>query len=239
MLITRPEPGCSETAAAVAALGWRPVLAPALLLRSCFSQPVSGVQAMILPSRAAARALAGQAAPDMKVLAVGPGTAAEARRSGFSDVTEAAGDASSLAVLAALRLDPGAGPLLLAVGRGYSAELATALRTHGFRVRRRVVYEAVAAGGIPESAQEALRRGEVVAALFLSPRSASLAQRQLRDAGLAENLRDIRALALSSRIVKVLAGMPWREIRATAKPDFAALLALLGPAPGPDSEGQE
>ncbi|EHL99111.1 hypothetical protein HMPREF9946_03359, partial [Acetobacteraceae bacterium AT-5844] len=32
VLITRPEPGGADTAAAVAALGWRPVLAPALVL---------------------------------------------------------------------------------------------------------------------------------------------------------------------------------------------------------------
>ena len=34
-LVTRPEPGAAETAALVAALGWRPVLAPALLLEPC------------------------------------------------------------------------------------------------------------------------------------------------------------------------------------------------------------
>ncbi|MDB5369895.1 MAG: uroporphyrinogen synthase, partial [Roseomonas sp.] len=32
VLVTRPEPGAVETATAVAALGWRPILAPALVL---------------------------------------------------------------------------------------------------------------------------------------------------------------------------------------------------------------
>ena len=32
VLVTRPEPGAAETARRVAALGWRPILAPALVL---------------------------------------------------------------------------------------------------------------------------------------------------------------------------------------------------------------
>ncbi|KAA2213083.1 uroporphyrinogen-III synthase [Teichococcus oryzae] len=233
VLITRPEPGCTETAEAVSAMGWMPVLAPALVLRPLPLRIQAGMrpQALVLPSRAAARALAGTADPGWPVLAVGPGTAAEARRAGFTDVSEAEGDAASLAVMVSGRLDPARGPLLLAVGRGYSTLLAQALRERGFTVQRRVTYLAQPADALPDSAGEALRAGRVRAALFLSPRSASIAQTLLDRAGLIENLRDIEALALSPRIAAVLAGMPWRGIRATAKPDFQALLALLGRAP--------
>ncbi|MCI0753977.1 uroporphyrinogen-III synthase [Teichococcus vastitatis] len=246
VLITRPEPGCAETAAAVAALGWQPVLAPALRLQSLPLALPAGLapQAVLLPSRAAARALASTAATAWPVLAVGSGTAAEARRAGFAAVDEAEGDAASLAGLAARRLDPRKGALLLAVGRGYSVALVAALRERGFTVWRRVVYAARPAAALPDSAVAALHAGGVRAALFLSPRSARIAQHLLRQAGLIENLRDIEALALSTRIAAALADMPWKAIRATAKPDFPALLALLGPTPGkpngrPDSEGQE
>nr|WP_305123262.1 uroporphyrinogen-III synthase [Roseomonas sp. GC11] len=244
-MVTRPEPGCAETVAAVAALGWRAVAAPALVLSSC--APATGwgrpARALLLPSRAAARALAPlipAALPaEIPVFAVGPGTAAEARRAGFTDVALAEGDAASLAALVAARLapgkEPGGGPggvpLWLATGRGYSLELAAALRARGFAVRRRVVYEARPATALPEEAAAALRAGEICAALFLSPRSAHVTQRLLRRAGLAEQLRAVAALALSPRIAGVLAGMPWQEIRATPVPDSSALLALLGPAP--------
>ncbi|WP_158611649.1 uroporphyrinogen-III synthase [Teichococcus wenyumeiae] len=232
VLITRPEPGAAETAAAVAALGWRPVLAPALVLAPL--PPPAGLaapaQALLLPSRAAARALPG-VPRDMPVLAVGSGTAAEAAAAGFRHVTAAEGDAASLAAQAAATLDPRAGPLLLAVGRGYSAALAKALRGHGFSVRRRVVYAAHPADSLPGPALAALRAGEIRAALFFSPRSASVIMALLRQAGVAETVDQVAALALSARIATALAGLSWQEIRATPTPEPSALLALLGPAP--------
>ncbi|WP_198366003.1 uroporphyrinogen-III synthase [Roseomonas sp. KE0001] len=239
VLVTRPEPGCAETAAAVAALGWRPLLAPALVL-SPLPLPADiahPVQALLLPSRAAARALAGALDPGLPVLAVGPGTAAEAEAAGFRDVRHAEGEAESLVVLARARLRPRQGALLLAAGRGYSRTLAAALRDQGFAVRHRAVYAARPATALPPETLDALRRGRARAALFLSPRSAQVTQRLLRRAGLAETVRGMVALALSQRIAQSLAGMPWRAIRATPAPDSLALLALLGrPAPGMEDE---
>ncbi len=232
ILITRPEPGCEDTARAVAALGWRPVLAPALVLTPLPppADLAARAQAVLLPSRAAARALPGidRATP---VLAVGAGTAAEARQAGFTQVDAAAGDAASLVNRAVEILDPRAGALLLAVGRGYSLELSAKLRRHGFVVRRRVVYAARPADSLPREAVEALRAGEIHAALFFSPRSASVISALLLRAGLAETVAHVAAFALSERIAAALAGMPWGQIHATREPDPMALLALLGRAP--------
>jgi uroporphyrinogen-III synthase len=231
VLITRPEPGAAETAAAVAALGWRPVLAPALVLAPL--PPPAGLvepaQALLLPSRAAARALPG-IPRDTLVLAVGQGTAEEARAAGFTRIVAAEGDALSLVARAAGMLDPKAGPLLLAVGRGYSLELAARLRGQGFVVRRRVVYAARPADSLPAAAVAALRAGDIRAALFYSPRSASVTVTLLRQAGLAETVAPVAAFALSGRIAKALAGLPWGAIHATPAPEPMALLALLGQA---------
>ena len=228
VLVTRPEPGAAETARAVAALGWTPLLAPSLVLRATPAKPLPPAQAILLPSRAAARALEPTAAP---VLAVGAGTAAEARARGFADVIAAEGDAVALAALAATRLDPAAGPLLLAVGRGYSTELAAALRARGFRVIRRVTYEATPATALPKDARSALAAGQVAAALFTSPRGARITLALLRAAGLAEAAHGIRALAISARIAEALKPLPWTTIAVTDRPDPALLPALLGPAP--------
>jgi uroporphyrinogen-III synthase len=232
VLITRPEPGAAETAAAVAALGWRPILAPALVLAPLppAADLPAPAQALLLPSRAAARALSG-VSRGLPVLAVGEGTAAEARAAGFRHVSAAAGDAAALAAQAAATLDPAAGPLLLAAGRGYSDELAAALRQRGFTVRRRVVYAARPADSLPAEAAAALRAGQVRAALFFSPRSAAVTVALLRQARLAETVGPVAALALSARIATALAGLSWQEIRATPTPEPMALLALLGPAP--------
>ncbi|MBW6399434.1 uroporphyrinogen-III synthase [Roseomonas sp. HJA6] len=228
VLITRPEPGAAETAAACAARGWTPVLAPSLLLRSCPPATLPPAQALLLPSRAAARALPASALP---VLAVGEGTAAEARARGFTRVAAAGGDAAALAAAAAAGFDPQAGPLLLAVGRGYGAELAAALRGRGFRVLRRVVYAAAPAISLPDAARDALRAGRVAAALFTSPRGARITIALIRRAGLAEAAGTIRAIVISPRIAQVLAPLPWASVAITPGPDPALLPACLGPPP--------
>nr|WP_304502905.1 uroporphyrinogen-III synthase [Caldovatus aquaticus] len=239
-MITRPEPGAAETAARVAALGWRPVLAPALVLAprpeaaaAALARPAA---ALLLASRAAARAFAPGAAgvAPPPVFAVGAGTAAEARARGFPEVAAAEGTATALAALVADRLDPAtAGPLLLAVGEGYGQDLAAALRARGFRVRRRVVYAAAPARELPEPARAALQAGEVAAALFFSPRSVAATMALLRRAGLEATLARITALAISARVARALedAAPPggWRCLRIAAHPGEEAMLALLGP----------
>ncbi|MEO3474705.1 uroporphyrinogen-III synthase [Roseomonas sp. CAU 1739] len=228
VLITRPEPGAAETADACAALGWDAMLAPSLVLRATPPRRLPRAQALLLASRAAARALEPCPIP---VLAVGDGTATEARARGFTDVRAADGDAAALADAATRILDPAAGPLLLAVGRGYGAELASTLRERGFRVIRRIAYAAVPATFLPAPALAALREGRVAAALFTSPRGARITLALLRRAGLANATRTIRAIAISPRIAEALAALPWAAIDTTARPDPALLPGCLGPPP--------
>ncbi|HEY4250150.1 MAG TPA: uroporphyrinogen-III synthase, partial [Roseomonas sp.] len=111
---------------------------------------------------------------------------------------------------------------------GYGTELAATLRAQGFRVLRRVAYDAAPARALPAPARAALVAGQVGHALFYSPRSAAIAAALLRDAGLSEICMTIEALALSPRIAAALAPFPWRSIQATSAPDPGALLALLG-----------
>jgi uroporphyrinogen-III synthase len=227
ILITRPEPGAAESARAVAALGWEAVLAPALTLTALPFKPPRNCQALILTSRAAARALPPAALP---VIAVGEATAAEARARGFAEVRAAAGDAQALAALIGATLKPEGGTLCLAVGEGYALDLAAALRAKGFRVLRRVVYAARPSATLPDEARQAIREGRIHAALFTSPRSAQQAMRLLSDAGLQKAAQGIIAIALSPRIAAALAALPWAEIRTASRPDHATLLACLGPA---------
>lgn len=230
VLVTRPEPGAAETADRVAALGLRPVLAPALVLAPRPFHAPPGAQALLLTSRAAARATPVMPLP---VLAVGEATAAEARARGFAQVLPAKGNAAALADLAAAALNPVAGPLLLAVGAGYGADLAAALRARGFRVVRRIAYAARPAASLPLAAREALAQGVIVAALFFSPRSAQCALALLAAAGLAAKTRGMVALALSPRVASALAGHSWAEVRVADRPDQDHLLQELAGAVRP------
>jgi uroporphyrinogen-III synthase len=230
VLVTRPEPGGSETAAHVAALGWEPVLAPALVLESR-DFVIPRCQALLLTSRAAARALP-PPVPGLPVVAVGEATAVEARARGWADCRAADGTAESLVALIAATLDPGAGPLLLAVGQGYSLHVAAALRALGFRVIRRIAYAAAPAGHLPEPARQALSAGRVGGVLFHSPRSALCAMTLIRAAGLADVAPRMEVFAISRRVaqaaVSAAAPFVWRAVHVAARPDEQAMLALLG-----------
>lgn len=236
VLVTRPEPGLGETCARLAALGWAPLAAPALVLESRALAPFPAPQAVLITSRAALPALA--ALPRaLPLFAVGEASAAAARAAGFAAAEGAEGEAAALAALVAARCRPEAGPLLLAAGRGYAQDLAAALRGRGFRVARRIAYHVAPASALPETARRAMSEGQVAAALFFSPRSAACAMKLWRAAGLAEAARGIEALALSPRIAAVLAGFPWRAVRVAARPEQALLIDLLGLAPAGRTAG--
>jgi uroporphyrinogen-III synthase len=226
VLVTRPEPGAAETATRLTALGFTPILAPALLLAARPLSPPAGAQALLLTSRTAARALTPW---PIQVLAVGTATAEAARAQGFAAVRAAGGDAAALAELCAATLRPADGPLLLAVGVAYSLDLTARLRTLGFRVIRRVVYAAREAPALPDFAAEALRAGQVSHAMFFSPRSATCSLELLSRAGFAEALAGIEALAISPRVASALQALRWRRIRVAVQPDQDHLLELLNP----------
>lgn len=225
VLITRPEPGATETAARIAALGLRPVLAPALVLAPR-AAPLPAVQAIVVASPAAPRSLPADL-HGLPLFATGPASADAARAAGFTRVEGAEGEAASLVALVARRLRPAAGPLLLAIGAGYGRELVAALRGRGFKVHRRIVYAAREATELPASAAAALRAGEIGWGLFFSPRSARATMALMERAGLSGSARMISALALSPRIASILSEWRWARIAVADAPHQDRLLALL------------
>ena len=228
VLITRPEPGGRETAAHVAALGYRPIAAPLLEIRALRAAlPAAKRLHAIL-------ATSGNAIPSLPashhrlpLFAVGGATAARARDAGFIQVSSADGDAHALAELVARSCNRRAGPLLLTAGRGQGEALAADLRARGFRVIRRVVYAAVPAVCLPATAREALHSDGLVAALFFSAETARQCVRLLRAEGLQEAVRRVDALAISQAAHVALQALPWRCIRIATRPNQDAMLALL------------
>lgn len=161
----------------------------------------------------------------MPLLAVGGRTAARALAAGFTTVHSADGDAGDLAARVPALFDPGAGPLLLASGRGQGRALATALRQAGFRVQRRVVYAAVPVRRFPPSAAAALRDG-VHACLFLSAETARVFA-HLLPRSLASALSCSDALAIGEDAAHALRGLPFAAVRVSVRPTLDGVLALL------------
>ena len=110
ILITRPEPGASETAARIIALGLTPMVAPVLAIEPIplFLTNPAALAGVLVTSGNALPALL-PACRDRPILTVGDATAQRARTAGFARVLSAAGDATALAALVRQRLRPRTG----------------------------------------------------------------------------------------------------------------------------------
>jgi uroporphyrinogen-III synthase len=226
VLITRPEPGATQTAARVAALGFFPIVAPVLSITARAVRLPNRLAATVLTSRNALLACS----PFMynrPVFAVGTATAALASAAGFERVFDADGDAGALAVLIANIMSPAEGILFLPTAQGQGIELAASLRHHGFRVLRRVAYRASSVGSLPEIAALHLRQRQVAAAMFFSGETSRHFVSLLRAAGLVGAVRDIEAVSISERAAMALRPLPWRRLSVAPLPNQDAMLAIL------------
>ncbi len=227
ILVTRPMEDGEETAALLAARGHEALLAPLLETRWFDGPPLdlAGVAAILATSAKGVRALLRRTARrDIAVLAVGPQTTQEARAAGFSRVENADGDAAALALAVPGWIRPQDGTLLHICGEQNEGTLAGRLTDMGFSVRREILY-VVEPRSLPPSAADALRAGQVEAAIFFSPRSARIFVEQT--GGLS--LRNMTALCISTATAKALPEGAFGDVRIAAKPNQDALLALLPP----------
>jgi uroporphyrinogen-III synthase len=226
ILITRPEPGASQTAARLTALGLCPILAPVLAITARDVRVPCQVAATLLTSRNAITACP-PSLHDHPVFAVGTATAAQATEAGFRRVFNADGDAVALAALVTDMLSPADGSLFLPTAQGQGADLTRALRQNGFHVIRRVAYQAAGVAVLPDSAAAHLRQGDLAAAMFFSGETSRHFVRLLRAAALADAIRDVEAVSISERAAVPLRSLPWRRISVAAKPNQDAMLVLL------------
>jgi len=221
--VTRAQPEAAVTAARLARLGWRPLVAPLLELR-----PAPGplmldrVAALAFTSRNGVRAFAARSdRRDLPVYAVGDRTAAAAREAGFAEVRSADGDVEALARLIAEARPSGA--VLHPGPERPAGDLAGRLRAAGVAARSAVLY-AAAARPVPPEAAEAWP--ELAAVLLHSPRAAEA----LAAGGLPPPGPPL--LCISAKAAAPLRS-GFAEVRAAARPTEAALLALLGKPPAP------
>jgi len=219
ILLTRPEPGASATAARLAAMGHVPMLAPCLAIVPRAASLPESAAVLIITSGQAIPALA-PSLHNRPVFCVGDATAAKLRAAGFTRVESASGTAEDLAKLILARRLPGLH--VMAVGERHGLALARRLRAAGVAIIRRKVYIARPTRALPDDVVAALAAGEIDAALFYSAETASAFAR-LRPPGTAA----ITALALSETVAAALAVLPWRAIRVALGPTEADLMALM------------
>jgi uroporphyrinogen-III synthase len=226
VLITRPQPGASQTALRLTALGIFPVLSPVLSIVHKTLHVPPHIAATLLTSRNAVAACP-PSLHNRPVFAVGSATAAQATEAGFTHVSNADGDAHALARLVADTLSPAGGSLFLPVAEGQGSELTTSLRKHGFRIVRRVAYRAEGVSSLSDAAVVALREGQLTHAMFFSGETSRHFVHLIRTAGLVEAVRDVEAVSISQGAAVALRPLPWRRISVAAKPNQDAMLVLL------------
>jgi uroporphyrinogen-III synthase len=229
VLVTRSRDDAERTAEKLAARGHEACLAPVTrIVPTGDPAPSGSYDALIVTSAHAEEALTclDRSKP---VFAVGERSAEPVRAAGFASVTVAEGDAVSLSRLIRGALAPGL-TLLHVTARHHKEEPAASLRAAGFTVLQWEAYEAQAAETLPESAVDALRTGQIAAALHYSRRSAELVIRLAGEAGLASSLLAVPHLCLSADVAA-----PLRSAGATTfvagDPSEEALLELLDRVP--------
>jgi uroporphyrinogen-III synthase len=229
ILVTRPQEDGAEIARLLSARGHQTLLAP--LLEPRFpegpvleeGQALDDVAAILATSANGIRALRRRTARrDLSIFAVGPQTADEARRAGFSDVRSADGDAKALAQATRNWAPPGA-TLMHVCAEDAPGTLSDQLRASGFAVRRCALYRIEAAKLLPPEAEAALQDRAMDAAMFFSPRTARIFTK------LAEALPTdgLLALCISPATAEALTPRTFAEIRVAARPNQDAMLALV------------
>jgi uroporphyrinogen-III synthase len=230
VLVTRPEPGATETAGRLTALGFEPLVMPMTRIvpldpppptNDCDAVAVTSPNALRRAPPRLLRHIAGK-----PLFAVGEATAAAARDRGFA-VEHADGTAAGLAGLIAHRLQAGSRILYLA-GTVRTDGFEHALARHGLAVETVEIYDA------PEIEHgkrdlASLRAAPPFAALVYSRRAGDLLAVLAASDLVPGAFDDTVFLCISRKAASPLERIAAGRIEVSAEPTEEALLRLLGP----------
>lgn len=222
LLITRPEPGATETLAIVTGRGYEAVSEPLLTYVPIGDAPdLSQVQALAATSAEGVRAFARLSRRrNLPIFTVGEATAQAARLEKFLDVRSAAGDATALTRVLA-NLDPERGAVVHIAGR----DVARRLAVPGLAIHRAVLYAAEPATSFSPGVAAALSKVEFHGVLLFSPRTAQIFARLMRSNGIRPG--GLTAYCLSPSVAKGLSGLCLARV--AERPTQEELLSLIPP----------
>jgi uroporphyrinogen-III synthase len=227
VLVTRPEPGATQTAARLVALGMVPVVAPLLEILPVTMPGLpkaASLQAVLVTSGHALAPLADDYR-DVPLFVVGDATAKKAERLGFTAIVSAGGDAADLAALVQSHCVRHATPLLLATGLGQGEGLSISLSRCGFSVIHQTVYEARPVEELPMLAISFLSSAKGGWITFFSGATAVCFRRLLAPDN--EAVKRFRLAAISASVAAVVEDLPWASIHVAMTPTETAVLSLL------------
>jgi uroporphyrinogen-III synthase len=229
VLVTRPEPGASRTAARLRALGIVPVVLP---LSRTVPLPVEPLPALF-DAVLATSANALRHAPDhlvqglsgLPLLAIGGATATAARQRGFRAVTSADGSAADLVQLLTSMLAPPA-RLAYLTGRIRLPHVERALAEGLYRATPVETYDTMAVSYADDEISRQLGREPMTAAMIYSALAADGFE-QLRSAAAGDLCRDAWIISISDRVAERLRGTDATRIRVARMPNEEAMMDTL------------
>ena len=230
MLVTRPEPDASETAARLGALGIEGMACPLLVhqtLQGSLPEP-TGFAAITVTSTNALRALRERGVLErylkLPLYAVGGRTAAAARSLGFTTVTHAEGGFAALAEL--LAHTPLAGPIFYPAARELAGDLAKSLAPFGRMVITAEVYAMNPVDTLPLTAAGGFADNAIDAVLLYSRRTAETFVRLAEPHVDRLERRPIGMLCLSEAVAEPLVDAHFIRVSLAEQPSEQAMMGL-------------
>lgn len=233
IIITRPAEDAENMAATLSGMGHEAEVLPLLEIvpRPLPASLTEGATALIVTSRNALRSLASSGALAtacrLPVYCVGEGTAAAARKLGFTDVRAGSGTASELAAVIKQSAETRVGTLLYLTGDHLSFDLERVLTAEGLAVKRLIAYESRdISTSAADNFVEKLRAG-VGGIVLMSPRTASIFARVYSAATGADVPVKLTCYCLSDAVAKPVRQIAGLTVRVARRPVEGDLLALL------------
>lgn len=231
VLVTRPEPGASRTAARLRDFGFEPIVLPlseTRALPAALQTPIESVSAVLVTSANAVRHAPADMLRQLSGLpchVVGPKTAAAARAAGLSVVETGSGDARQLAALIAPSL-VGSTAIYLC-GRVRAVDFEMFLADAGVKVLPVESYDTLPVDYPGKVVATQLAGQPVAAALLYSAKAAQAYSILVQRPELARYFEETRVLTLSARVADAVSQGFARRPAVAKSPDEDSLLALL------------
>lgn len=235
VLVTRPEPGATETTRRLVSLGFETIKLPLQETRAVPMAPgveLSGIVAVAFPSASAIRHAPGDLLrqwSDLPCFAVGEATADAARAAGFTHVVAAQGDAQSLGGLAIAEAP--AGRVAYLCGKVRRPLFEDMLKRAGIPVLVLETYDTLTLELDARAISDRLGKSAVDCVLVYSANAAALLAKIVQAKDLQGRFEATTFICMSERVSEALAG-GGRKILVAAEPNETALLKMLREAAG-------
>lgn len=221
----------AELKKSISDMGFKPVHSPALEIRHTSGElpELTTYTGLIFTSANGIKALSAKSnitrlIKKIPVYATGSQTAQEADSQGFSNIYMP-GANENLASL--IKRNKPRGQLLHIRGEHISYPLAQKLNNSNIHTEEHIAYSAVKTSSLSAEAHEAIKQQKIFCTLFFSARAGENFTCKIEESGLQKELKDIKSLSISVRVLKSVCTLPWSGAYASDHPDRSSMLTKL------------